>query len=63
MSSLSQVSEAMKKILTERASALERPTGFVQRSSAYLRGEIFTESGSSSDGSPTRKPVIRNCDT
>jgi len=43
MSSLSQVSEAMKQILTERASALERSTGFVQRSSAYLRGELFPQ--------------------
>jgi len=43
MSSIPQVSEAMKKILTERASDLERPTGFVQRSTAQLRGAIFAQ--------------------
>lgn len=43
MSSIPQVSEAMKTILTQRASELERPTGFVQRSTAQLRGAIFAQ--------------------
>jgi Transposase DDE domain len=41
MSSISQVSEAMQRVLTTRAKALERPTGFVQRSSAQLDGPAF----------------------
>ena len=43
LSSIPQVSEALKMVLTERATALERPTGFVQRSSAQLDGALFTQ--------------------
>src|SRR5260370_42443155 len=43
MSSISQVSEEMKTILSQRAKALERSTGFVQRSTAHLDGPIFAQ--------------------
>ena len=43
MSSLSQVSETMQTILTSRAKALERESGFVERSSAHLDGAIFSQ--------------------
>ena len=43
MSSIPQVSQAMETILTRRAKALERQTGFVQRSSAQLDGAIFAQ--------------------
>jgi len=43
MSSISQVSETMQTILTSRAKALERETGFVERSSAQLDGPIFSQ--------------------
>ena len=41
MSSIPQVSAAMQHILTSRAKALERQTGFVQRRSAQLDGPAF----------------------
>jgi hypothetical protein len=44
MSSLAHVSEAMQHILSDHATALERPTGFVKRSSAQLRGAVFVQS-------------------
>lgn len=43
MSSIPQVSQAMQTILTSRAKALERPTGFVQRSSVELDGPVFAQ--------------------
>lgn len=43
MSSIPYVSEAMMSILTERATALERPTGFVQRQTAHLDGAAFVQ--------------------
>ena len=43
MSSISQVSEAMQRILTSRAKALERETGLVQRSSVQLDGPVFVQ--------------------
>src|SRR5512135_155033 len=43
MSSISQVSEEMETILSQRAKALERATGFVQRSTAQLDGPIFAQ--------------------
>ena len=41
MSSIAQVSEAMKHVLTKRAKDLERETGFVERSTARLDGPTF----------------------
>jgi Transposase DDE domain len=43
MTSIPQVSTAIKTVLVERASALERPTGFVERSTAELNGPIFAQ--------------------
>ncbi|GAC1372733.1 MAG: IS4 family transposase [Ktedonobacteraceae bacterium] len=43
MSSISQVAEAMKHVLTTRAKELERETAFVQRSSAQLDGPTFVQ--------------------
>lgn len=43
MSSISQVSELMQTILSNRAKALERETGFVSRSTAQLDGPIFSQ--------------------
>ena len=43
MSSISQVSETMQTILTSRAKALERESGFVERSTAQLDGPIFSQ--------------------
>ncbi len=41
MSSIAQVSDALKQVLTERAKHLERETGFVERSTAQLDGPTF----------------------
>jgi hypothetical protein len=41
MSSISQVADALKRVLTKSAKELERETGFVQRSTAQLDGPIF----------------------
>ena len=41
MSSIAQVSDALKRVLTERAKELERETGFVERSTAQLDGPTF----------------------
>ena len=43
MSSITQVSETMQTILTDRAKALERESGFVERSSAQLDGPTFSQ--------------------
>ncbi len=43
MSSISQVSDALKRVLTARAKELERETGFVERSTAQLDGPIFAQ--------------------
>ena len=43
MSSISQVAQALKRVLTARAKEMERETGFVQRSTAQLDGPIFTQ--------------------
>ena len=43
MSSRAQVSETMQTILTSRAKALERETGFVERSTVHLDGPIFSQ--------------------
>ena len=43
MSSIPQVSEAMQQILSTSAKALERSTGFVQRSSVQLDGPLFAQ--------------------
>jgi hypothetical protein len=43
MSSVSQVSDALRRVLTTRAKALERETGFVERSTAQLDGPTFVQ--------------------
>src|SRR6266849_5337989 len=43
MSSISQVSDALKRVLTTHAKELERETGFVERSTAQLDGPIFVQ--------------------
>jgi hypothetical protein len=43
MSSISQVAEAIKRVLTTRAKELERETDFVQRSTAQLDGPTFSQ--------------------
>ena len=43
MSSISQVADALKRVLTTRAKELERETGFVERSTAQLDGPIFAQ--------------------
>jgi hypothetical protein len=43
MSSISQVAEALQRVLTTRAKELERETGFVQRSTAQLDGPTFVQ--------------------
>lgn len=43
MTSIPQVSEAMRTLLTEQATALERPTRFVQRSTAQVDGAVFVQ--------------------
>lgn len=43
MSTIPQVSEAMETILCQRAQALERATGFVQRATARLDGPRFAQ--------------------
>ena len=43
MSSIAQVSDALKRVLTERAKELERETGFVERSTAQLDGPTFVQ--------------------
>jgi hypothetical protein len=43
MSSIAQVSDTMQMILTDRAKALERMSGFVERSSAQLDGPICSQ--------------------
>jgi len=43
MSSISQVAEAMQRVLTRRAKELERETDFVQRSTAQLDGPMFSQ--------------------
>src|SRR5712692_1306683 len=43
MSSISQVADALKRVLTARAKELERETEFVQRSTAQLDGPIFVQ--------------------
>src|SRR5690348_12776284 len=43
MSSIPQVAEAMKRVVTKRAKELERETGFVQRSTARLDGPTFVQ--------------------
>jgi hypothetical protein len=43
MSSISQVSDALRSVLTTRAKALERETGFVERRTAQLDGPTFVQ--------------------
>ena len=43
MSSRPQVSEVMQTIVSTRATALERSTGFVQRSGVQLDGATFAQ--------------------
>lgn len=43
MSSIAQVSETMQTILSSRGKALERESGFVERSTAQLDGAIFSQ--------------------
>ena len=43
MSSIPQVSDALKRVLTKRAKELERETGFVERSTAQLDGPAFVQ--------------------
>src|SRR3989442_6644050 len=43
MSSISQVAEAMQRVLKGSAKELERKTGFVQRSTAQLDGPTFVQ--------------------
>src|SRR5438876_142088 len=43
MSSIAQVSDALRRVLTTRAQELERETGFVERSTAQLDGPTFVQ--------------------
>ncbi len=43
MSSISQVADALKRVLTTRAKELERETDFVERSTAQLDGPTFSQ--------------------
>lgn len=43
MSSISQVADALKRVLTTHAKEQERETGFVQRSTAQLDGPTFSQ--------------------
>jgi hypothetical protein len=43
MSSIAQVSDALKRVLTTHAKELERETGFVERSTAQLDGPTFSQ--------------------
>src|SRR6266571_7440694 len=43
MSSIAQVADALKRVLTVRAKDLERETGFVERSTAQLDGPTFSQ--------------------
>src|SRR6266516_2247111 len=43
MSSIAQVADALKRVLTVRAKELERETGFVERSTAQLDGPTFSQ--------------------
>jgi hypothetical protein len=43
MSSISQVADALKRVLTTHAKERERESGFVQRSTAQLDGSIFAQ--------------------
>ena len=43
MSSIPQVADALKRVLTKRAKELERGTGFVERSTAQLDGPAFAQ--------------------
>lgn len=43
MSSISQVAEAIQRVLTRRAQELERPSGFVQRSTVQVDGPTFAQ--------------------
>src|SRR5436305_4643587 len=43
MSSISQVAQAMQRVLTTHAKHVERETGFVQRSSVQLDGPSFAQ--------------------
>jgi hypothetical protein len=43
MSSIAQVADALKRVLTTRAKELERETGFVERSTAQLDGPTFSQ--------------------
>src|SRR5271157_1406064 len=43
MSSISQVADALKRVLTTHAKELERESGFVQRSTAQLDGPTFSQ--------------------
>ena len=43
MSSISQVSDALRRVLTTRAKELERATGFVERSTVQLDGPTFVQ--------------------
>ncbi|MGZ6386922.1 MAG: hypothetical protein ACXWOL_16005 [Ktedonobacteraceae bacterium] len=43
MSSISQVSDALRRVLTTRAKERERETGFVERSTAQLDGPTFVQ--------------------
>jgi DDE family transposase len=43
MSSIPQVADALKRVLTKRAKEVERETGFVERSTAQLDGPMFAQ--------------------
>src|SRR5947209_13273292 len=43
MSSISQVAQAMQRVLTTHAKHVERETGFVQRSTVQLDGPSFAQ--------------------
>ena len=43
MSSVPQVAEAIQHVLTTHAKAIERETGFVERSTAQLDGPTFAQ--------------------
>jgi hypothetical protein len=43
MSSISQVADALKRVLTTHAKERERETGFVERSTAQLDGPTFSQ--------------------
>ena len=57
MSSISQVSDALKRVLTARAKELERETGFVERSTAQSMDRSSRKRRSSVGWTPQRRAI------